>query len=355
MPHSDPPPRPDPHAEPESVAASAAPPGSEPRPRRDKDADPSAIEISIGHSELSPGEVDILLDDLAADGPEPGADPRPSPFDRITIIPDMTEEQYVAKMMSEAAEYDAPPARAEERPAGARSTSEAPTVRHPSGGALADVDSGWSWPPDPTTSPTVRAQEGAPENAAATDVPAPPLTLDLSEAEAAEAKRNGELPAPAPVVTVSNGPLSFGAAAGDALELVQVRAQSIKPAGSSGISLREVRDRFDVGDFSGALVLAEGILEHDPESVDAVMYAEHCRDVLKQMYVSRLGSLRSVPRVAVNQEQLRWLALDHRAGFLLSLVDGRSTFEEVLDMSGMPDFEALRLLMQLLQQNVIKM
>jgi hypothetical protein len=38
----------------------------------------------------------------------------------------------------------------------------------------------------------------------------------------------------------------------------------------------------------------------------------------------------------------------------LSLVDGRSTFEEVLDVSGMPPIEALRLLLELLQQNVIK-
>jgi hypothetical protein len=36
------------------------------------------------------------------------------------------------------------------------------------------------------------------------------------------------------------------------------------------------------------------------------------------------------------------------------LVDGRSSFEEVLDMSGMPAIDALRLLLELLQQNVIK-
>ena len=118
--------------------------------------------------------------------------------------------------------------------------------------------------------------------------------------------------------------------------------------------MRAVRDRFDVGDFSGALILAEGILEHDPESVDALLYAEHCRDVLKQMYISRLGGVGKVPQVAVSDEQLRWLNLDHRAGFLLSLVDGHSSFEELLDMSGMPPVDALRLLLELLQQNVIK-
>jgi hypothetical protein len=47
------------------------------------------------------------------------------------------------------------------------------------------------------------------------------------------------------------------------------------------------------------------------------------------------------------------LSLDHRAGFLLSLVDGISTVEEILDMSGMTRLEALRLMYTLTQQNVV--
>jgi hypothetical protein len=189
------------------------------------------------------------------------------------------------------------------------------------------------------------------------DAPAP-LVLDLTEsmppgapasrpAAADEgAKRKGAEVRP-PVLT-------FGAAGGDALELVGARAQS-RPPKPPAVDMRQVRDRFDAGDFSGALIVAEGILVEDPDNADALLYAEHCRDVLKQMYLSRLGGLRRVPNVAVGQDQLRWLSLDHRAGFLLSLVDGRSTLDEVLDMSGMSDLEALRLLVQLLQQNVIKM
>jgi hypothetical protein len=177
--------------------------------------------------------------------------------------------------------------------------------------------------------------------------PAPPLA-------SSEPPHTARYPEPDLAQPPNGKPLSFGPTSGDALELVGVRAQSIKPPGAPTITMRAVRDRFDVGDFSGALILAEGILEHDPESVDALLYAEHCRDVLKQMYISRLGGVRRVPQVAVSDEQLRWLNLDHRAGFLLSLVDGHSSFEEVLDVSGMPPVEALRLLLELLQQNVIK-
>ena len=43
-----------------------------------------------------------------------------------------------------------------------------------------------------------------------------------------------------------------------------------------------------------------------------------------------------VPVVMVAREQLRWLSIDHRAGFLLSHVDGVSSLEMILDVSGMP-------------------
>jgi hypothetical protein len=71
------------------------------------------------------------------------------------------------------------------------------------------------------------------------------------------------------------------------------------------------------------------------------------------MYLARLGSLNKVARVALPSDQIRWLSLDHRAGFLLSLVDGHSSVEEILDISGMPRLDALRILYGLLDQRVI--
>jgi hypothetical protein len=115
----------------------------------------------------------------------------------------------------------------------------------------------------------------------------------------------------------------------------------------------ELREKYALGDFSGALAVAETILHAEPGHADAQRYAESCRDVLKQMYAARLGPLDQVPVVAVGGDQLRWLTLDHRAGFLLSHVDGVSTLEEILDVSGMPQLEAMRIIADLLAQKVI--
>jgi hypothetical protein len=81
--------------------------------------------------------------------------------------------------------------------------------------------------------------------------------------------------------------------------------------------------------------------------------AENCRDVLRQMYTARIGPLEKVPIVMVPRDQLRWLSIDHKAGFVLSLVDGVSSVEMILDVSGMQELDALRILSELAQQRII--
>lgn len=117
--------------------------------------------------------------------------------------------------------------------------------------------------------------------------------------------------------------------------------------------LQDMQDRYAVGDFTGALVVAESLLDADPDNEDAKRYAQSCREVLTQMYAARIGPLDQVATVAVPPEQIVWLSLDHRAGFLLSLVDGVSAIEEILDISGMTRLDALRIMYTLVQQNVI--
>ena len=54
--------------------------------------------------------------------------------------------------------------------------------------------------------------------------------------------------------------------------------------------------------------------------------------------------LQRVPFLAVAVRELTLLPLDHREGFLLSRVDGRSTIETILEVSAMPADEALAIL-----------
>ena len=118
---------------------------------------------------------------------------------------------------------------------------------------------------------------------------------------------------------------------------------------------REMVDRFELGDFTGALSLAETLLEIDRTDAEAQRIAETSRTKLRAIYVGRLGALDQVPVMMIPHAELRWLALDHRAGFVLSLVDGTSSIEEIIDVSTMPPLEVLRTLYNLLSQNVISL
>lgn len=117
----------------------------------------------------------------------------------------------------------------------------------------------------------------------------------------------------------------------------------------------QMKDRYATGDFSGALALAENLVEADAGDLDAQRFATSCRDILTQMLTSRLGSFEQVVEVLLTPEELRWLTLDHRAGFFLSLVDGVLTIEELLDISGMARLESLRILATLIEQRVLRL
>jgi hypothetical protein len=67
----------------------------------------------------------------------------------------------------------------------------------------------------------------------------------------------------------------------------------------------------------------------------------------------RFGSMTSVPRLVVPFAELATLPLDHRAGFLVSFIDGSYNVEMILDVCGMPADEALEILGDLATAGII--
>lgn len=158
----------------------------------------------------------------------------------------------------------------------------------------------------------------------------------------------GHLQRGAAKTPVPAGPV--GRAPGTAFDLVDNSRPSF-----SGVDLHaEMADRFALGDFSGALGVAELILGSKISDPAAQRYRDASREKLEQFYASRLGSMSNHVRVAVGENDVRWLGLDHRAGFLLSRIDGAMTIDEIIDTSGMARLEALRTLSELLDQRAIR-
>ena len=74
---------------------------------------------------------------------------------------------------------------------------------------------------------------------------------------------------------------------------------------------------------------------------------------LQTIYESKIGRLNAVPRVRLKEDEVIWLNLDHRAGFMLAQIDGTLCFEDLFSVSGMSRLDTARILVQLLDQRVI--
>lgn len=74
---------------------------------------------------------------------------------------------------------------------------------------------------------------------------------------------------------------------------------------------------------------------------------------MERVYLERLGGLDRVPVLRLGTAQLAGLGLDRRATFVLSLCDGATSIEALIDLSGVPRIEVLRLLDELVRSGAV--
>lgn len=279
-----------------------------------------------------PPEVPVELDSSWDDDTMPRLeldDPMSeSAFDRVTAIPELPPEMFAKQVMSGQVDTAPPPT----RPAAER---------------RADLSLSLGPSPHQTSSPTSATARPGRHHVPRAEAP------QRSQPDAEEAPATARAPAPVEPSRDARYPLLELDLDDIASSVPPPAPVPSPPATPRERQLTELKDRYAMGDFTGALSVAEGLLEQDADDRDAQRYAQSCRDVLTQMYSARLGSLTQRVRVAVPGDQIRWLSLDHRAGFVLSLIDGSSTVEELLDISGMNRLDALRILYTLFDQRVI--
>jgi len=167
-------------------------------------------------------------------------------------------------------------------------------------------------------------------------------------------------PATAPsIVLETDGGVDFESLAdkSDLRPLVPEQASStpapLPPVNDVEVWMHGAKELHALGDFSGSLEMIEKILKVDPEHAEARAYLNENESTLIAMYESKLGSMGSIPRLAIKPEEVLWLNLDHRAGFLLAQIDGTVDFEDLFALSGLPRLDTARILAMLLQEGVI--
>jgi tetratricopeptide (TPR) repeat protein len=168
----------------------------------------------------------------------------------------------------------------------------------------------------------------------------------------------GPATAPAIVLETDGGvDLETLAEKSDLRPLVPEQASStpapLPPVNDVVVWMHGAKELHALGDFSGSLEMIEKILKVDPEHAEARAYLNENESTLIAMYESKLGSMGSIPRLAIKPEEVLWLNLDHRAGFLLAQIDGTVNFEDLFALSGLPRLDTARILAMLLQEGVI--
>ena len=113
------------------------------------------------------------------------------------------------------------------------------------------------------------------------------------------------------------------------------------------------RELVALNDFSGALELLSKILSRKPSDAEALRLSAICEENLTHMYESKLGSMDCVPRVALPPDEIIWLNLDPRAGFVLAQIDGMVSFEDLYAVCGLRRLDTARILSQLVEEGVV--
>jgi hypothetical protein len=118
--------------------------------------------------------------------------------------------------------------------------------------------------------------------------------------------------------------------------------------------LKQAEDAAGVGDFLAAVTAVEAAAGNDEDGTVAPVLLHRHRDLLYRIYEGHIGDMHAVPLVAVPLHEIAGQTLDHRTGFLLSRIDGMLSFEDILDVAGMPRMEAYQILSTLLRKGVIE-
>jgi hypothetical protein len=159
----------------------------------------------------------------------------------------------------------------------------------------------------------------------------------------------------------SNPGIKLSAIVGEAraLEMLSsdsaVRRQSHPEAAKDEVKtlLRGARDLLDLDDHTGAMELLVKAQLVAPDDPDVKSLRARSEKTLLTMFESKLGKLETIPRVLLKEDEIIWLNLDHRAGFVLAQIDGTVSFDDLFAVSGMSRLDTSRILAQLIDEGVI--
>ena len=110
---------------------------------------------------------------------------------------------------------------------------------------------------------------------------------------------------------------------------------------------------YRAGDHEGAITACLAVLQLSPGHPIASSLKESSERQLKDAPQRRVRQLHLRPRLQLSQNEVQWQVTTPQESFLLSLIDGRTSIEDIIDISTMPRDEVLEMLVRLVEQGLI--
>jgi len=232
-----------------------------------------------------------------------------------------------------------------------------PANKSANSGAPAAAPHPWL-PAQPAAAPAPASPPGRnPAPPAAAAQPAPKKSSATPKAAAAPQKKPGpprnpwdegpSLAIPQPEVTGDGGNAAWSIHK-DAAPSAAVSDDE------TDVWMRGARELVALNDFSGALELLNKLMERKPSDKDALQLHGTCEQNLTLMYESKIGAMDARPKTAIPPDEIIWLNLDPRAGFVLAQIDGEVSFEDLYAICGLKRLDTARILCELLEQGVVQ-
>ena len=118
--------------------------------------------------------------------------------------------------------------------------------------------------------------------------------------------------------------------------------------------LADAIELFRKGELQDALELFETLVGENPERMEIQGYFELVRSHLFGYYRERVADASRVLKLKITPEEVMRFNLPANAGFVLSMVDGNTSVNEILALSGMDPFDAVRVVGKLLEAGIVE-
>jgi len=119
--------------------------------------------------------------------------------------------------------------------------------------------------------------------------------------------------------------------------------------------VHEVNGMIQRAEWEAALDLLRGRSDSQPTALEYEATLEIVRSRLLRRYTQRVGNLDRIPVLKDEARDLTSYDLPPDAGFVLSLIDGQTAVADLISLSGMDAFEALRIVGNLLDSEILEM